>query len=63
MDAKGTKDLKLNPKESKEIQLSGSVPISVAAGNWQLTVAESIEELKLNTPIAAFQLPTITARR
>ncbi|MZQ81230.1 hypothetical protein GQF01_03720 [Paenibacillus sp. 5J-6] len=61
LDAKGTKDLILNPKESKEIQLSGSVPVSVAASNWQLTVAENIEELKLNIPIAAFQLPTITA--
>lgn len=60
LEAKGTKDLKINPKESKEIQLSGSVPVSVAEGNWQLTVAEAIENLKLNIPLAAFQLPAIT---
>lgn len=60
LDAKGTKDLNINPKESKEIQLSGPVPVSVAEGNWQLTVAEGIADLKLNIPIAAFQLPTTT---
>ncbi|OAS20666.1 hypothetical protein [Paenibacillus oryzisoli] len=60
LEVKGAKELTINPKESKEIQLSGSIPVSVAADHWQLTVAENISELKLTVPIAAFQLPTTT---
>ncbi|NEW05316.1 hypothetical protein GK047_04675 [Paenibacillus sp. SYP-B3998] len=60
LEAKGVKDLKINPKETKEIQLSGSIPVSVAANNWQLTLAETITDLKLNVAVAAFQLPAVT---
>ncbi|MBD0379226.1 hypothetical protein [Paenibacillus sedimenti] len=60
LEAKGIKDLKINPKESKEIQLSGSIPVAVTADNWQLTVAETIADLKLNVSVAAFQLPAVS---
>ncbi|MFD0697286.1 hypothetical protein ACFQZT_24745 [Paenibacillus sp. GCM10027628] len=60
LEAKGIKDLKINPKENKEIQLSGSIPVAVAPDNWQLTIAEPIADLKLNVSVAAFQLPQVT---
>lgn len=60
LEAKGLKDLKINPKESKEIQLSGSIPVAVAAKAWQLAVAETIPDLKLNVSVANFQLPAVT---
>ncbi|MFC5450138.1 DUF4352 domain-containing protein [Paenibacillus aestuarii] len=60
LEAKGVKDLKINPKESKEIQLSGSIPVAVQADNWQLVVAEPITDLKLNVAVAALQLPAVS---
>ncbi|TXK85821.1 hypothetical protein [Paenibacillus sp. N3.4] len=60
LEAKGLKDLKINPKESKEIQLSGSIPVAVSANGWQLAVAENIADLKLNVSVAAFQLPVVS---
>ena len=60
LEAKGLKDLKINPKESKEIQLSGSIPVAVSADAWQLAVAETIPDLKLNVSVANFQLPAVT---
>ncbi|MDR6554419.1 hypothetical protein [Paenibacillus qinlingensis] len=60
MEAKGLKDLQINPKETKEIQLSGSIPVAVAADAWQLAIAETIADLKLNVAVANFQLPTVS---
>ncbi|GFZ75839.1 hypothetical protein GCM10008018_21330 [Paenibacillus marchantiophytorum] len=60
LEAKGLRNLKINPKESKEIQLSGSIPVEVAADAWQLSVAETIADLKLNVSVANFQLPAVT---
>ncbi|NQX65512.1 hypothetical protein HQN90_05150 [Paenibacillus alba] len=60
VEAKGIKDLKINPKEQKEIQLSGSIPVAVAADAWQLSVAETIADLKLNVAVANFQLPAVS---
>ncbi|KRF03175.1 hypothetical protein ASG89_23875 [Paenibacillus sp. Soil766] len=60
MEAKGLKDLQINPKETKEIQLSGSIPVAVATDNWQLAIAETIADLKLNVAVANFQLPTVS---
>jgi hypothetical protein len=60
LEAKGLKDLKINPKESKEIQLSGSIPVAVSPDEWQLAVAETIPDLKLNVSIANFGLPAVT---
>lgn len=62
LEAKGIKDLKINPKESKEIQLSGSIPAAVAADGWQLAIAETIADLKLNVAVANFQLPAVTTQ-
>lgn len=60
MEAKGLKDLQINPKETKEIQLSGSIPVAVAASAWQLAIAETIADLKMNVAVANFQLPTVS---
>ncbi|OPH47554.1 hypothetical protein BC351_10175 [Paenibacillus ferrarius] len=60
LEAKGMKDLKINPKEQKEIQLSGSIPVAVATNGWQLAVAETIADLKLNVAVANFQLPAVS---
>ncbi|KRF32125.1 hypothetical protein [Paenibacillus sp. Soil787] len=60
LEAKGLKDLKINPKESKEIQLSGSIPVAVSPDSWQLAVAETIPDLKLNVSVANFGLPAVT---
>jgi len=60
LEVKGVKDLKINPKESKEIQLSGSIPVAVPADNWQLVVAEPITDLKLNIGVASLQLPAVS---
>jgi hypothetical protein len=62
LEAKGLKELKINPKESKEIQLSGSIPVTVAADSWQLSVAELISDLKLNVSVANFGLPAVTSQ-
>ncbi|MDD9270077.1 hypothetical protein ACFPES_23750 [Paenibacillus sp. GCM10023248] len=62
LEAKGLKDLKINPKESKEIQLSGSIPVAVAADGWQLAIAETIADLKLNVAVANFQLPAVSSQ-
>ncbi|NOV03371.1 COG1470 family protein [Paenibacillus planticolens] len=62
LEAKGLKDLKINPKESKEIQLSGSIPVAVAADAWQLSIAETIADLKLNVAVANFQLPSVSSQ-
>ncbi|UJF35175.1 hypothetical protein [Paenibacillus hexagrammi] len=62
LEAKGTKNLTINPKESKEIQLSGSIPVAVAPDGWQLTLAEAIADLKMNIAIAAFQLPAVASQ-
>lgn len=60
LEAKGIKDLLISPKESKEIQLSGTIPITVSADHWQLTISENIADLKMNFPIASFQLPEVS---
>jgi hypothetical protein len=60
LEAKGVKDLIINPKESKEIQLSGTIPVSVSADNWQLMITENLTDLKLKLPIASFALPKVS---
>lgn len=60
LEAKGLKDLKINPKETKEIQLSGSIPVAVTADAWQLVIAETIPDLKSNVSVANFQLPAVS---
>ncbi|MHC0618007.1 hypothetical protein ACYE8R_14690 [Paenibacillus sp. M.A.Huq-82] len=57
LEAKGIKDLAIKPKESKEIQLSGTIPVAVATDHWELVITETLPDLKIDLPIAVFQLP------
>jgi len=60
LEAKGAKDLTINPQESKDIQLSGSIPVAISADGWQLVITDAIADLKLNVPVGTFQLPAVT---
>ncbi|MEW9701875.1 hypothetical protein [Paenibacillus sp. SI8] len=57
LEAKGLKDLSIKPKENKEIQVSGTIPVAVSSGQWELLLQESAADLKINLPVADFQLP------
>ncbi|MBP1992758.1 hypothetical protein [Paenibacillus eucommiae] len=57
LDAKEAKDLIINPKETKEVKLTGSIPLAVAAEGWQLVVTESLTEPKMTMLVATLQLP------
>lgn len=61
LDAKSLKDLSINPQINKEIELTGSVPITVSTEGWQLVIIQNAADLKLNLPIAYFQLPAVSA--
>ncbi|WP_243767182.1 hypothetical protein [Paenibacillus agricola] len=60
LDAKSLKDLAINPQANKEIELTGSVPISVSTEGWQLVIIQNAADLNLNLPIAYFQLPVVS---
>jgi hypothetical protein len=60
LDAKSLKDLAINPQVNKEIELTGSVPVSVSTEGWQLVIIQNAADLKLNLPIAYFQLPQVS---
>ena len=60
LEAKGLKDEAIKPKESKEIQLSGTIPVAVSYDHWELVITETATDLKINLPVAAFQLPAAT---
>ncbi|MGG1599982.1 hypothetical protein [Paenibacillus naphthalenovorans] len=60
LEAKGIKDLTINPQVDKEIELSGSVPVSVKPENWQLVIIQHAADVKLNLPIAYFALPPVS---
>ncbi|MGF7031886.1 hypothetical protein J2T17_002805 [Paenibacillus mucilaginosus] len=60
LDAKGVKDLVINPKVTKDIELTGSVPISVSTEGWQLVIVQNAADLKLNLPVAFYALPAVT---
>ncbi|UQZ87123.1 hypothetical protein SK3146_06416 [Paenibacillus konkukensis] len=60
LDAKNVKDLTINPQVDKEVQLTGSVPIEVSREGWQLVITQNAADLKLNLPIAYFELPQVT---
>jgi hypothetical protein len=62
MEAKGLKDLVVNPQETKDITLAGSVPASVSTEGWQLVVTQNLADLKLNVPIAFFALPAVASQ-
>jgi len=60
LEAKKLKDLTINPKVKKEVELTGSVPVSVSTEGWQLVITQNASDLKLNLPIAYFQLPQVS---
>ncbi|MBU7319216.1 hypothetical protein [Paenibacillus oleatilyticus] len=60
LDAKTVKDLTLNPQTNKDIDLTGSVPVSVSTEGWQLVIVQNAQDLKLNLPIAFFALPAVS---
>ncbi|CAG7621583.1 hypothetical protein ACFQI7_05405 [Paenibacillus allorhizosphaerae] len=60
LDAKGIKDLSINPKVKKDIDLTGSVPVTVSTEGWQLVIVQNAADLKMNLPIAFYALPQIS---
>ncbi|MBP1156213.1 MULTISPECIES: hypothetical protein [unclassified Paenibacillus] len=60
LDAKGIKDLSINPQVNEEIELSGSVPVSVKLEGWQLVIVQNAADVKLNLPIAYYALPDVS---
>jgi hypothetical protein len=57
LDAKGLKDLVIKPQESKDVQLSGTIPISVSPEGWKLVITQNITDINTNLPIGSYQLP------
>jgi hypothetical protein len=60
LEAKGVKDLVINPKESKDVQLTGTIPISVSPEGWKLVITQNMTDIKINLPIGSYQLPATT---
>ncbi|NHN28571.1 hypothetical protein [Paenibacillus agricola] len=60
LDAKSLKDLAINPQVNEEVELSGSIPIAVSTEGWQLVIIQNAPDLKLNLPIAYFELPQVS---
>lgn len=60
LEAEALKDMSISPNDAKELQLSGSIPVSVDTDNWQLVVTSMDSELKRHMPVATFQLPPET---
>ncbi|MFB7812812.1 hypothetical protein ACFC0X_01385 [Paenibacillus chitinolyticus] len=60
LDAKNAKDLKISPKETKTVQLSGAIPLKAGEKGWELVITRIHPELKFNTLLAAYQLPAVS---
>jgi hypothetical protein len=63
--AAGLKDISLNPKESKEFQLSVSIPISVDVGELELQLIQPTAagvDSSFNYPIASYIVPPATSQ-
>ncbi|NEW06648.1 hypothetical protein GK047_11545 [Paenibacillus sp. SYP-B3998] len=58
LGSKGLKDLEIKPKATKELQLTGTIPVAVSTEHWELVVTENVPDLKINFHVAANQLPT-----
>ncbi|MBP1967166.1 hypothetical protein GQF04_13260 [Paenibacillus aceris] len=59
LNAKNGKDTSINPKEAKELQLSGTIPISVNPDDWELLITQSVTDLKMNTLVSDIKLPPV----
>ncbi|WP_068774460.1 hypothetical protein [Paenibacillus sp. FJAT-26967] len=57
LEAKKAKDLTISPKDSKDIQLTGTIPLKAGEKGWELVLTQIHPELKFNTLLAAQQLP------
>ncbi|MDB5052723.1 MAG: hypothetical protein JWM44_773 [Bacilli bacterium] len=65
MAAPELKDISLNPKESKEIQLSVSIPIAVSTDNLELKLiqpAAAGTDSSFSYPIASYKVPKSSAQ-
>ncbi|WP_248926553.1 hypothetical protein [Paenibacillus hamazuiensis] len=60
LEAKNLKDLTIDPQVDKELELSGSLPVSVSPDGWQLVIIQNIADLKLNLSVAYYELPAVT---
>jgi hypothetical protein len=63
--AAGLKDISLNPKESKEFQLSVSIPVSVNVEDLELQLIQPSAagvDSSFNYPIAAYKVPQSTSQ-
>ncbi|WP_159884073.1 hypothetical protein [Paenibacillus puerhi] len=60
LNAKGAKELTINPQTDKSLELTGSVPVSLKVEGWQLVIVQHAADLKLNLPVAFFALPPIS---
>ncbi|UUZ82248.1 hypothetical protein LJK88_48950 [Paenibacillus sp. P26] len=57
LKAKDLKDLTIDPQVHKEIELTGSVPVTVSSHGWRLVVIQYEADLKLNQAVAYYELP------
>jgi hypothetical protein len=63
--AAGLKDISLNPKESKEFQLSVSIPVSVNVEDMELQLIQPSAagvDSSFNYPIASYKVPQSTSQ-
>ncbi|TDF94768.1 hypothetical protein [Paenibacillus piri] len=61
LEAKNLKDLTIDPQVQKEIELTGSIPVSVSSAGWQLVVMQNSADLKLNFAVAYYELPKVSS--
>jgi len=50
----------LKPREALQWRLTGSIPVTVDPGEWQLVVTEQLGETKLSVPVSMFELAEST---
>lgn len=60
LNPKGTKELTILPQTDKDIELTGSVPVSLSKEGWQLVIVQNAADLKLSLPVAYFALPAVS---
>ncbi|MBP1962839.1 hypothetical protein [Paenibacillus aceris] len=58
--AKELTDTVIHSQETKEVNLTGTVPASVSTEDWQLVITQYLPDLKLNVPIADLEIPKET---
>ncbi|UQZ82981.1 hypothetical protein SK3146_02141 [Paenibacillus konkukensis] len=61
LDSKNGKDMTIDPQVTQEIELTGSIPVSVSSEGWQLVLSEYPQDLKLNVSVAVYELPAVSS--